>query len=68
MPAPRTFSVTVSGRIWNGGYSVTPDAWVEVVSAYGSGREPLSMDDETPLEQAQRMLREILANRPPPAC
>lgn len=50
------------GRRWSGRGSVTPDAWVTVDSAYGYRTEILS-DDESPEEQAKRLLREIVEAR-----
>lgn len=58
----KTIWVDYGGKPWSGDYEVTPDAWVEVRSAHVSvPREPLSYDDETPREQAERMLREAIA-------
>lgn len=57
-----TVSIDHAGRRWSGRGTITPDAWVEVDSAHGSARDILTAD-ETPREQSERMLREIVQGR-----
>jgi hypothetical protein len=60
VPSPNRISVTYNGKTWSGGYTCSPDAVVEVFSAYGSAREDLEMSDDGPKAQAERMLLEIV--------
>lgn len=58
----KTIWVEYGGKSWSGDFEVTPDAWVKVGSAHVAvPSEPLSYDEDTPQQQAERMLREAIA-------